>query len=92
MSQAANAGSIRRRLTLQLLAVAAILSALLYLAVRSVADAAVETTQDSILGAAAVSIAEELRGGDEGVEIEIPYATFSMLGACLLYTSDAADD
>ena len=75
------AGSIRRRLVLQLLAVAAVLAALLYLSVRSVADSAVEATQDGILGAAATAVAEQLRGGDEGVEIDIPYSAFSMLGA-----------
>jgi two-component system sensor histidine kinase TctE len=75
------AGSIRRRLIWQMLAVAAVLSALLYLSVRTVADAAVETTQDRILGAAVIAIAEELRGGRDGVEIDIPYAAFSMLGA-----------
>lgn len=76
-----SSGSIRRRLVLQLLAVAGILSGLLYLSVRTVADAAVETTQDSILGAAAVAIAEELRGGEDGVAIDIPYTAFSMLGS-----------
>lgn len=75
------AGSIRRQLVLQLLAVAALLSGLLYLSVRSVADTAVETTQDSILGAATLAIAEELRGGPDGIEIDIPYSAFSMLGA-----------
>ena len=74
-------GSIRRRMVIQLLLVAAILSALLYLSVRSVAFSAVETTQDRILGAATLAIAEELRGGAEGVSVDIPYAAFSMLGA-----------
>ncbi len=81
MSAAIGAGSIRRRLIWQLLAAAAILSAILYLAIRSVADRAVEATQDSIIGAAAISIAEELRGGADGVQIDIPFSTFSMLGA-----------
>lgn len=74
-------GSIRQRLVVLLLIVAAVLSGLLYLSVRTVADAAVETTQDSILGAATVAIAEELRGGDEGLSVDIPYAAFSMLGS-----------
>lgn len=74
-------GSIRRRLVLQMLVVAAVLSGLLYVSVRTVADAAVETTQDSILGAATVAIAEELRGGDGGLVVNIPYAAFSMLAA-----------
>lgn len=81
MSGTGPQGSIRRRLILQLLAAAALLSALLYFSIRTVADAAVETTQDGILGAAATAVAEQLRGTDEGVEIDIPYSAFSMLGA-----------
>jgi two-component system sensor histidine kinase TctE len=74
-------GSIRQRLVLTLLVVAAVLSGLLYLSVRTVADTAVETTQDSILGAATIAIAEELRGGEDGLSVDIPYAAFSMLGS-----------
>lgn len=81
MTLFAPAGSIRQRLILILLVVAAVLSALLYVSVRTVADAAVETTQDSILGAATVAIAEELRGGADGLTVDIPYTAFSMLGA-----------
>ena len=81
MSLFAPAGSIRQRLILILLVVAAVLSALLYISVRTVADTAVETTQDSILGAATVAIAEELRGGADGLSVDIPYTAFSMLGA-----------
>jgi len=75
------AGSIRRRLVVILLVVAAVLAGLLFVSVRTVADTAVETTQDAILGAATVAIAEELRGGEDGLTIDIPYAAFSMLGA-----------
>lgn len=75
------AGSIRQRLVLILLVVAAVLAGLLYLSVRTVADTAVEATQDAILGAATVAISEELRGGKDGLTIDIPYAAFSMLGA-----------
>ena len=74
-------GSIRRRLILQLLVAAALLAGLLYYSVRNVAGSAVEQTQDRILGSATLSIAEELRGGEDGVEIDIPYSAFSMLGA-----------
>jgi two-component system sensor histidine kinase TctE len=81
MSHGPAAGSIRRRLVVQLLAVAAVLSGLLYISVRTVAFAAVETTQDRILGAATLAIAEELRGGPDGVAVNIPYTAFSMLGA-----------
>jgi len=76
-----SAPSIRQRLVVQLVVVAALLSGLLYLSVRTVADAAVETTQDSILGAATTTIAEEIRGGEDGIEVDIPYTAFSMLGA-----------
>ncbi|MBB5722751.1 two-component system sensor histidine kinase TctE [Loktanella ponticola] len=75
------AGSIRRRLVVILLVVAAVLAGLLFVSVRTVANTAVETTQDAILGAATVAIAEELRGGEDGLTIDIPYAAFSMLGA-----------
>lgn len=73
--------SIRRRLVLQLLVVAAVLAVLLYFSVRTVADDAVETSQDSILGAATMAVADQLRGADGGVEIDIPYSAFSMLGS-----------
>lgn len=74
-------GSLQRRLLLQLLASAALLSGLLYLSVRSVADTAAETSQDSILGAATLSVAGEIRGGNDGAQIDLPYDTFAMLGA-----------
>ncbi len=73
--------SIRRRLIWQLLVAAALLAVLLYLSIRSVAESAVELTQDRILGAATLAIAAELRGGDVEVDIDIPYSAFSMLGA-----------
>ncbi|MCB5198542.1 sensor histidine kinase N-terminal domain-containing protein [Loktanella sp. TSTF-M6] len=73
--------SIRRRLLLQGIGVAALLALVLYLAVRGVAGAAIQTVQDSVLGTATVVIAEELRGGADGISVDIPYAAFSMLGA-----------
>ena len=75
------AGSIRRRLVLQLLVVAAVLAVLLYLSVRQVAGDAVEATQDSVLGAATTTVAEVLRGAEDGVDVDIPYSAFSMLGS-----------
>lgn len=74
-------GSLGRRLLLQLLVVAAILSALLYLAVRSVANQAAEASHDNILGASATAIAEQLSTNADGINIDIPYSAFSMLGA-----------
>ena len=73
--------SIRQRLVVLLLLAAALLSLLLFISVRAIASASVQASQDSILGAATIAIAEELRGGEEGVAIEIPYAAFSMLGS-----------
>jgi two-component system sensor histidine kinase TctE len=77
----ASSGSIRQRLILQLLVLVAVLSWVLYLSVKTVAGSAVETTQDAILGSATIAIAEELRGGEDGVDVDIPYTAFSMLGA-----------
>lgn len=75
------AGSLGRRLLIQLLVVAGILSALLYLAVRSVANQAAEASHDNILGASATAIAEQLGSDNDGINIDIPYSAFSMLGA-----------
>ncbi len=74
-------GSIRQRLTFQLLAVAAILSLLLYVAVRTFANQAAEDTQDEILAASATAIADELRSERDKVTLDIPYSSLSMLGA-----------
>jgi two-component system sensor histidine kinase TctE len=73
--------SLRRRLVLQLLALAAVLAVLLYVTVRTVADQAAEATQDAVLGAATLAIAEQLRVGDDGVELDLPYEAFSILGS-----------
>lgn len=73
--------SIRQRLVVLLLLAAALLSILLFVSVRAIASASVQASQDSILGAATIAIAEEMRGGEEDVVIEIPYAAFSMLGS-----------
>ena len=78
---APSSGSLRRRLIIQLLGIAAVLSALLYITVRAVADQAAEATQDNILGASAAAIAEQLRAADEGIVVDIPYSAFAMLGA-----------
>jgi two-component system, OmpR family, sensor histidine kinase TctE len=73
--------SLRRRLIWQLLAGAAVMALALFLAVRTTAERAAEASQDSILVAATASVADGLRGTDEGVEIDLSQATFSMLGA-----------
>ncbi|MGB3279631.1 MAG: sensor histidine kinase [Pseudorhodobacter sp.] len=88
-------GSLRAKLVVQLLVVAAVLAVLLYFTVRSTADRAAEATQDAILGAATTSIAEQLRATDDGIEVDLAYATFSMLGAMgqdrLFYRIDIGD-
>ncbi len=76
-----SSNSLGRRLLLQLLLVAAVLSALLYLAVRSVANQAAIAAHDNILGASATAIAEQLSASEGEVLIDIPYSAFSMLGA-----------
>ena len=73
--------SLRQRLLVQLIVVAALLSVILYLAVRSVADEAAEATQDNILGASVATIAEQMGVADGGLVVDIPYSAFSMLGA-----------
>jgi len=73
-------GSIRRRLFLQLAAVAAILSLVLFLVVQGVAEGAAEDAQDDILAASATAIADSLRSEGGGVTLELPYSALSMLG------------
>ncbi|THD85425.1 sensor histidine kinase [Aliigemmobacter aestuarii] len=75
------ARSLRQRLLVQLLAIAALLSAVLYMTVRTVAGQAAEATQDGVLGSATVIIAEQLRGGPDGLRIDLPYEAFSVLGS-----------
>jgi two-component system sensor histidine kinase TctE len=73
--------SLRARLVLQLLALAAGLAVLLFVTVRTVAGDAAEETLDGVLGAATLAIADELRGGDEGVTVDLPHEAFSILGS-----------
>ncbi len=73
--------SLRARLVLQLLVLAAVLAVLLFVAVRTVAGDAAEETLDGVLGAATLAIADELRGGEEGVSVDLPHEAFSILGS-----------
>ena len=72
-------GSLRNRLVLTLIGGAAILALLLFFAVRSYAARVAQQGQDNILGASVASIldAAALREGE--LEVDIPYAAFSML-------------
>ncbi len=73
-------GSIRQRLMLQLLGVAALLSLLLYFMVRTFAEQSAEAAQDNILAASATSMADELRSEQGQILLDIPYSALSMLG------------
>jgi two-component system sensor histidine kinase TctE len=73
-------GSIRRRLFLQLAAIAALLSVVLFFVVRALAASAAEVTQDGILAASATSIADALRSEDGAITLDMPYSALSMLG------------
>lgn len=72
--------SIRRRLFLQLVLFAAVLSVVFYLVVRVVAENAAERTQDDILSASATAIAESLRSEGGAVTLDLPYSSLAMLG------------
>lgn len=74
-------GSIRRRLTLLLACIAALLSALSWAMVTGFAQQAAERTQDNVLAASTTTIAETLRSEQGEIRLELPYSAFSMLGA-----------
>ena len=73
-------GSLRNRLAVTLIGGAAILTLLFYLVIRNYAAQIAQQGQDSILQASVTSIlaAATIRNGV--VEMDIPYASFSMLG------------
>jgi len=73
--------SLRRRLVVQLLGLAAVLAVLLFAAVRISTERASEATLDAILGAATIAMAEEIRSAEGGAVIDLSPATFSMLAA-----------
>lgn len=72
-------GSIRRRLTIQLVGSAAVLAALLFLIVQTFTRDLAEETHDRILLASATSIMDAVlvRAGE--VSVDLPYAALSML-------------
>lgn len=74
-----SSGSLRNRLVVTLVGGAALIALLLFFAIRNYATQIAQQGQDSILGASAASIldAASIRGGE--VEVDIPYASFSML-------------
>lgn len=72
--------SLRRRLLGQLLLVFSGLAVLLYLSVQAVAGRAADSTQDTILGASAIAIAEQVRLAEGSITVDLPYAALEMLG------------
>lgn len=72
-------GSLRNRLVLILIGGAAILALLLFYAVRSYATQVAQQGQDNVLGASVTSILDAAALRDGVLEIDIPYAAFSML-------------
>lgn len=75
-----SSGSIKRRLSLQLVGSAAILAIILFVLVLNFARQVSEQSQDNILTASATSILDStsIRAGE--VSVDIPYAALSMLG------------
>ncbi|MGB0958957.1 MAG: sensor histidine kinase N-terminal domain-containing protein [Halocynthiibacter sp.] len=73
-------GSLRNRLVITLIGGAAILALLLFFAIRNYATQVAQQGQDNILGASATSILDAAAIRNGRVEIDIPYASFSMLG------------
>lgn len=77
--------SLRNRLTISLIAGAAILAVFLFFGVRIFATQIAQQSQDSILGASVSSILDVAVIQNGAVEIDFPYSSFSML-------STASDD
>ncbi|MEP2718058.1 sensor histidine kinase N-terminal domain-containing protein [Pseudophaeobacter sp.] len=72
-------GSLRNRLAVTLIGGATILAVLLFLVVRNYAAQIAQQGQDSILAASVSSILDAAVLRDNQVEIDFPYASFSML-------------
>ena len=72
-------GSLRNRLALSLIGGAALLALLLFFAVRNYAVQVAQQGQDSILLASVTSMLDTAVIRDGVVEVDIPYAAFSML-------------
>lgn len=73
--------SLRRRLVWQFVALSALLVVVLFFAVRLAAERASRASQDAVLGAAVISVADGIRPVEDGLSVDLPYAAFSMLGA-----------
>ncbi len=71
--------SLRNRLAFTLIGGAAVLAVLLYLVVRSYAAQIAQQGQDSVLAASVTSVLDTAILREGQVEVDFPYATFSML-------------
>ena len=85
MDSVAVSGSLRNRLVLTLIGGAAVLALLLFFAVRNYAVQVAQQGQDNILDASATSMLDAATIRDGAIEVDLPYAAFSML-------STSADD
>lgn len=72
-------GSLRHRLTITLIGGAAVLTVVLFVIVRSFSAQIAQQSQDNVLGASATSILDAAVIRDGQVEVDFPYASFSML-------------
>ena len=75
----AASGSLRNRLVMILIGGAAIMALLLFFAIRNYATQVAQQGQDNILSASVASILDAAVIRDGVVEIDVPYASFSML-------------
>ncbi|MEP3630229.1 MAG: sensor histidine kinase N-terminal domain-containing protein [Hyphomicrobiales bacterium] len=72
-------GSLRNQLALTLIGGAAVLAILLFFLIRAYAVQIAQVGQDNILGASVTSILQAANSKNGQIEIDIPYASFSML-------------
>jgi two-component system sensor histidine kinase TctE len=73
-------GSLRKRLAVALIGGAAILTLLFYFVIRNYATQIAQKGQDSILQASVTSILDAATIRNGVIELDIPYASFTMLG------------
>ena len=87
--------SLQRRLVLQLSFLAILLAFALFLAVRWIAAIATNVNQDGLLGASAISIAEQLELVDGQLFVDMPYSSLAILatyGEHRVYYAVRAED
>jgi len=73
-------GSLRNRLAITLIGSVALLTILLYIVVRDYAAQIAQQSQDNILRASVTSMLDTASLRDGKIVMDIPYASFSMLG------------